>query len=133
VGGRHFVLGILAQKLHEAAERNQRNAVFGVAAAKAKQARSETQRKAQHFDAAQLGNAEVAELVNEHERSDEEDEVPRLRQIMHGGWRIAEIRWGGSRACPAACARRGRRATRGRASAVSAAPAAPAAAAPVAD
>src|SRR5262249_53071975 len=90
VGGRYFVLGIFAQQLDEAAEGDQRNAVFGVAPAKAHKARRESQREAKDSYAAQLGHAEMPELVNEHERSDEKNEIPRLRPVMHARRSIAD-------------------------------------------
>ena len=70
----------LLEHLHEAAERQEADAVLGLLAADADDLRAESDREREHLHAEDLGEGKVPRLVDEDEGADEEDEV----QKVHG-------------------------------------------------
>src|SRR5262249_11227608 len=105
VGGRHLVGRVLAQELDESAEWDRGDAVVGGAYTQAEKARAQAERKAQHLDPTELGDHEMPQLVNEHEPAQEQEEIARLRQIMHEPTSLADQR--ARRACAMRAAQRG--------------------------
>ena len=72
-------LGLL-EHLHEAAEREEADAVLGLLAAESHDLRTEADREREDLDPEDLREREVAELVHEDEHAHEQDEV----EEVHG-------------------------------------------------
>src|SRR5690606_711569 len=83
----YLLVGILAEQGHVAAERDRGQAVFGLADPPPQQRRPEPDREASDLDVHELGREQVTELVNEDQRTDQEDEG---EELAHGPAYLAQ-------------------------------------------